>query len=113
MSFARIQQIDTKNFFLLLDFLRVEVYLLYEVYHIRTLYQPQRTIITDKNHKTMKRIYRNDMSQSQKDKLSLANQGKTLSQSTKDKISQALAKYWNSLPYKPLTLLTGDTSTGR
>lgn len=52
------------------------------------------------------------MSQSQKDKLSLANQGKTLSQSTKDKISQALAKYWNSLPYKPLTLLTGDTSTG-
>jgi hypothetical protein len=47
LSYTRIQQIDTKNFFLRLDFFGVEVYLLYEVYHIRTLYQPQRTIITD------------------------------------------------------------------
>jgi hypothetical protein len=59
----------------------------------------------------MKRIYRNDMSQSQKDKLSIANQGKTLSTSTRQKISQALAKYWSSLPYKPMTELSGDTST--
>jgi len=46
------------------------------------------------------------MSQSQKDKLSAINKGKTLPQSTKDKISQSMTRYWSSLPYKP------DTSTG-
>lgn len=54
----------------------------------------------------MRRIYRNDMSQSQKDKLSYINKGKTLSQSTKQKISQSMTKYWSSLPYKP------DSSSG-
>jgi len=49
----------------------------------------------------MKRIYRNDMQQSQKDKLSAINKGKTLSQSTKDKISKSMEKYWSRLPYKP------------
>lgn len=51
----------------------------------------------------MRRIYRNAMSQSQKDKLSAINKGKTLPQSTKDKISQSMTKYWSSLPYKPDT----------
>ena len=41
------------------------------------------------------------MSQSQKDKLSAINKGKTLPQSTRDKISQSMTKYWSSLPYKP------------
>jgi len=56
-----------------------------------------------KKAKTMKRRYRNDMSQSQKEKLSSINKGKRLSQRTKDKISQALVKYWSRLPYKPDT----------
>ncbi len=43
------------------------------------------------------------MSQSQKEKLSSINKGKRLSQRTKDKISQALVKYWSRLPYKPDT----------
>lgn len=51
----------------------------------------------------MHRIYRNDMSQSQKDKLSYINKGKTLSQSTRAKISKSMEKYWSSLPYKPGT----------
>lgn len=59
----------------------------------------------------MKRIYRNDMSQSQKDKLSYINKGKTLSQSTKQKISQSMTKYWSKLPYKPDSS-TGSTSPG-
>ena len=50
---------------------------------------------------TMKRIYRNDMQQAQKDKIAAANLGKKLSQSTKDKISQSMQKYWQSLPFKP------------
>lgn len=49
----------------------------------------------------MKRTYRNDMPQAQKDKLSAINTGKILSQSTKDKISRSMQDYWNSLPYKP------------
>lgn len=53
-----------------------------------------------------KRIYRNDMGQTQKDKIAAANRGKHLSPETKRRISQALTKYWNGLPYKP------DTSTG-
>ena len=62
----------------------------------------------------MKRIYRNDMSQSQKDKLSYINKGKKLSQSTKDKISKSLIKYWSRLPMKPepSTSGSGSTSTG-
>lgn len=57
----------------------------------------------------MKRIYRNDMSQSQKEKLSAINKGKTLSQDTKRKISKSMSKYWSKLPYKPTS---GDTSEG-
>jgi hypothetical protein len=60
----------------------------------------------------MKRIYRNDMSQSQKDKIAAYNIGKSLSQTTKDKISQSLTKYWSELPYKPVSSPSGDTSTG-
>lgn len=58
----------------------------------------------------MKRIYRNDMPQAQKDKIAAANVGKTLSQQTKDKISRSMQKYWQKLPYKPPTD-TGGTTT--
>jgi hypothetical protein len=58
----------------------------------------------------MRRIYRNDMPQSQKDKIAAKNVGKKLSQSTKDKISKSLVKYWSRLPYKPST--SGNTSLG-
>lgn len=51
----------------------------------------------------MRRIYRNDMPQAQKDKIAAANVGKTLSQQTKDKISRSMQKYWQRLPYKPDT----------
>lgn len=52
------------------------------------------------------------MSQSQKDKIAAQNRGKHLSQSTKDKISRSLTKYWSKLPYKPETPPTGYTGTG-
>ena len=52
------------------------------------------------------------MSQSQKDKIAASNTGKSLSQSTKDKISKALERYWSSLPYKPIPSPSGTTSTG-
>lgn len=55
----------------------------------------------------MRRIYRNDMSPQQKQKLSQANIGKTLSQSTKDKISKSMEEYWKGLPYKPETASGG------
>lgn len=51
----------------------------------------------------MKRIYRNDMTQAQKDKIAAANIGKHLSQQTKDRISRSMQKYWQGLPYKPNT----------
>lgn len=51
----------------------------------------------------MKRIYRNDMTQAQKDKIAAANIGKHLSQQTKDRISRSMQKYWNGLPFKPTT----------
>lgn len=60
-------------------------------------------IITSKRHETMKRTYRNDMSQQQRDKLSAVNKGKRLSTSTKEKISKSMMKYWSKLPYKPGT----------
>lgn len=49
----------------------------------------------------MKRTYRNDMRQDQKDKIAAANRGKHLTTATKAKISRAMAEYWASLPYKP------------
>jgi len=60
-----------------------------------------------------KRIYRNDMAQSQKDKIAAANTGKHLSDETKRKISQAMADYWAGLPFKPVTAsgATGTTGT--
>ena len=51
----------------------------------------------------MKRTYRNDMSQSQKDKIAQANTGKVLSPETRRRISQSMVKYWAGLPFKPST----------
>ena len=59
-----------------------------------------------KNLYGMKRTYRNDMSQEQKDKIAQANTGKVLSPETRRRISQSMVKYWAGLPFKP------DTSTG-
>lgn len=56
-----------------------------------------------------KRIWRNDMPQTQKDKIAAANTGKHLSDETKRKIARAMAKYWAKLPYKPPTT-TGTTT---
>ena len=51
----------------------------------------------------MKRIYRNDMPQTQKDKIAQANTGKVLSPETRRRISQSMIKYWAGLPFKPDT----------
>lgn len=51
----------------------------------------------------MKRIWRNDMAQTQKNKIAAANRGKRLSPETRNKISAALTKYWAKLPYKPVS----------
>ena len=59
----------------------------------------------------MRRVYRNDMSQSQKDKIAASNVGKHLSQSTRDKISKALERYWSRLPYKPEASTSGTTGS--
>ncbi len=48
-----------------------------------------------------KRQFRNDMSDQQKQAISSKLRGRRLSQSTKDKISQSMVDYWNSLPMKP------------
>lgn len=61
----------------------------------------------------MKRIYRNDMTQAQKDKISQANTGKKLSPETRRRISQSMAKYWAGLPFKPATSGTTTTDTGQ
>ena len=55
----------------------------------------------------MKRQWRNDMSQQQKDKLSAINKGKKHSQQTKDKIAKSMEDYWRKLPYKPATSTSG------
>ena len=59
-----------------------------------------------------KRVWRNDMPQTQKDKIAAANRGKHLSPDTRRKIAQAMEKYWASLPYKPVTA-SGTTTTSR
>lgn len=51
----------------------------------------------------IKRQFRNDMSDAQKQAISQKLRGRTLSQSTKDKISKSMTDYWNSLPLKPTT----------
>ena len=62
---------------------------------------------------TMKRTYRNDMPQAQKDKIAQANTGKVLSPETRRRISQSMIKYWAGLPFKPSTSGTTDnTDTG-
>lgn len=60
---------------------------------------------------TMKRTYRNDMPQAQKDKIAQANTGKVLSPETRRRISQSMVKYWAGLPFKPSTSgTTNDTA---
>lgn len=59
----------------------------------------------------MKRTYRNDMPQAQKDKIAQANTGKVLSPETRRRISQSMVKYWAGLPYKPATAPTSGTTT--
>lgn len=51
----------------------------------------------------MKRIYRNDMPQQQKDKIAAAQTGRKHPQYVKNKISQSMIKYWAGLPVKPTT----------
>lgn len=51
----------------------------------------------------MKREFRNDMPDSQKQAISNALTGRQHSEDHKRKISQALEKYWSELPYKPST----------
>lgn len=48
-----------------------------------------------------KRKYRNDMSLQQKQAISSKLTGRSLSQSTKNKISKSMIDYWQSLPIKP------------
>ena len=55
------------------------------------------------NYNTMKRTYRNDMPQAQKDKIAQANTGRVQSPETRRRISQSMVKYWAGLPYKPVT----------
>ena len=59
----------------------------------------------------MKRTYRNDMPQAQKDKIAQANTGKVLSPETRRRISQSMVKYWAGLPFKPVTPDTSGTTT--
>ena len=57
-----------------------------------------------------KRKFRNDMSDAQKQAISQKLTGRTLPQSTKEKISKSMIDYWNSLPLKPTTKQPyGDT----
>lgn len=50
-----------------------------------------------------KRIYRNDVSDTTRQKQSLAHQGRKLSNDTKQKISKSMTDYWAKLPMKPTT----------
>lgn len=51
----------------------------------------------------MKRVYRNDMPQAQKDKIAAAQTGRKHPQFVKDKISKSMQQYWAGLPTKPDT----------
>ena len=59
-----------------------------------------------------KRVWRNDMPQTQRIKIAAANRGKRLSPETRNKISAALTKYWAKLPYKPDSNTGGTESAG-
>lgn len=48
-----------------------------------------------------KRVYRNDVSDTTRQKQSLAHQGRKLSSDTKRKISKSMQNYWAQLPMKP------------
>ena len=66
----------------------------------------------NKNYDSMKRIYRNDMTQAQKDKIAQANTGKVLSHETRRRISQSMVKYWAGLPFKPGTEQDDEDTLG-
>lgn len=51
----------------------------------------------------MKRIYRNDMSQRQKQNIAQKLTGRKMSEETKKKISQSMRNYWAKLPTRPLS----------
>lgn len=57
----------------------------------------------------MKRMYRNDVSDETKQKQSIAHKGKRHSESSKQKISQSLTKYWATLGLKPTNNNTSTT----
>ena len=57
----------------------------------------------------VKRQYRNDMPEAQRQAISQKLQGRKLSQDTKQKISKAMQDYWASLPMKPVNSTTGST----
>lgn len=50
----------------------------------------------------MKRHYRNDMPLAQRQAISAKLKGRTLSQTTKDRISKSMTDYWAQLPMKPV-----------
>ena len=58
----------------------------------------------------MKRQYRNDMSDSQKQAISNALVGRKHSEEHKRKIARALEKYWAQLPNKPDNSANSNTS---
>lgn len=62
----------------------------------------------------MKRTFRNDMPQAQKEKIAFAMTGRHHSDETKEKISKSMQEYWGQLPYKPVTNSgTTNTDTGQ
>lgn len=56
-----------------------------------------------------KRIYR-ELDDATKEKISKSNQGKPKSASHKFHISQAMTKYWQSIPNKPRSTPTDEES---
>lgn len=61
----------------------------------------------------MKRQYRNDMPDSQREKISQKLTGRKLSNDTKMKISKSMLDYWASLPMKPVTGNNNDINTNK
>lgn len=64
---------------------------------------------------TMRRKYREVTNQETLNKMSLAHQGRTQTQSTRQKISQSMKDYWQTIPSihtasKPSELSTKDLS---
>lgn len=63
--------------------------------------------------KPKKRQYRNDMPDSQREKISQKLSGRKLSNDTKRKISKSMQVYWASLPMKPVTGNNNDINTNK